>query len=186
MLINMVLYTIIRHPIYSDGIKDIIAQIPGFDSLDEKQWNLRMHKDSWIIILEKNKGIMAVHRRDDYNTMNVWFAGIISKEQKKGLFKVLISGLLSLVHWPTKITMTTRPNKFSTMFSIMSRFAIRCNSNGIVDLTRSPVNEEEKARFMIYGWQLWIVYHMKTIKKILYIAILLLLIKKTELISSII
>ena len=106
---------------------------------------------SWSIILDGEKGILIAHQRPN-NIINVWIAGIVNEERKNGLFKHLVKGLLSIVKWNTKITMTTRSKQFRVMYDILSKVATMSDGHG-------RQTSDGKDRFEIYGCELWFFYH---------------------------
>ena len=156
---------VIQHPTLSAIIMKRYRDIEEFDSeIDKEQWDIRMGVKSWVII--NDSGIMAIHTRGD--TINVWFVGVKRDKRRKGIFRSMIRALLKIISLWTKITMTTRPNKFDTMFHIMSRFATRCDEE--------EDHKSGKARFQISGWKLWIAYHSNVLKKIWIILPIILLV----------
>ena len=162
-------YIIYQHPKYTSKIDNIVSQIPGFtEPIDIEQWNIRMGVRSWLILLHDETAILTAHEREE-GVINIWFAGVVKDKQRTGRFKELLKGLLSIIQWNTVLTMTTRPQQFKVMYELLTRFGNR---------NKSIEDSEDKVRFTLYGWQLWMAVKnvIGQIRQILpYIALIVIL-----------
>uniref|UniRef100_A0A0G4F9D2 N-acetyltransferase domain-containing protein n=1 Tax=Chromera velia CCMP2878 TaxID=1169474 RepID=A0A0G4F9D2_9ALVE len=114
----------------------------------EGEWPCR----SWLIV--SPAGFIVAHERGP-SVVNVWHMGVVRESRGSGAFRRLVGALVYSVSPWTRLTMTTYPDRFEKMFSLLSYAATRCDS---------PEDAEGgKARFEVPVWTLLLLLNRRKV-----------------------
>lgn len=136
----------------TEHLATLYGEVFGND-VDIEAWIQRMLPGrSWS--LTTRHGFMVAHIRGEA-IVNIWLAGVASKERGGGHFHALVRRLLAEVGLARQWTMTTRPEKFGKMYSILSslRCVHRCDEAS--DIAAG------KARFSVPAWVVAVRLHWR-------------------------
>ena len=124
--------------------------------IDNAAWRQRMQpRHSWTLCTCCSFLVAHRHQTPSGPAIHVWLAGVMDHARGTGEFRKLVRQLLREVGICARLTMTTRADRFASMFAILSRYATRCDEPQ--DIYAGEVE------FVVAGWVVLLALHRRCV-----------------------